>query len=179
MQPHAQYGAEPPAGQLDPLEPFTYTVLGELIKEWAHQFPDAQVHIGGDEINFNCWKTSDRLRDFISNRSHRAKYEEALPPILKSVLDENRMRRTASGSQSGEDKLLEVYLDRAMGMFLSQGKRPIVWEEIVLEHNVKVPDSTIVQVWKSASNAKRGTLCERLDPCFSRSADISKVTHDD
>lgn len=153
MEPHATYGAEPPAGQLDPLEPFTYTVLDGLIKEWAHQFPDVQVHAGGDEINFDCWKTSDRLQDYISNPSHRAKYEEALPPV--SVL-ENRMKRTSSRSQSGEDKLLEVYLDRAMGMYLSQGKRPIVWEEIVLEHNVKVPESTIVQVWKSASNAKRG-----------------------
>lgn len=68
------------------------------------------------------------------------------------------MSRTKSGKQSGEDKLLEVYLDRAMGMFLAQGKRPIVWEELALEHNVKLPDNAIVQVWKDAENAKRGNV---------------------
>jgi hexosaminidase len=152
-EPHPEYGAEPPAGQLDPLEPFTYTLLNGLIKEWAEQFPDAQVHTGGDEINYKCWKTSHRVRDYVSNPKRRAEYEKALPPLKA-----NKMIRTRSGAQSAEDKLLEVYLDRAMGMYLSQGKRPIVWEELALEHNVKLPDNVIVQVWKDADNAKRGML---------------------
>ncbi|KAG0240191.1 hypothetical protein BGX31_002180 [Mortierella sp. GBA43] len=156
MQPHAEYGAEPPAGQLDPLEPFTYSVLDGLIKEWAAQFPDVQVHAGGDEVNFNCWKTTDRLRDYIANPNHRADYEKALPPVHQVVLEKGGMKRTKSGSQNGEDKLLETFLDRSLGMYLAQGKRPIVWEELALEHNVKLPDSTIIQVWKSAKNAKRG-----------------------
>ncbi|KAI1319433.1 hypothetical protein EDD11_004010 [Mortierella claussenii] len=155
MQPHSQYAAEPPAGQLDPLEPFTYTVLNGLIKEWSVQFPDSQVHIGGDEVNFKCWKTSERLDDYIRHPDRRAHYEDALPPAVTNPQENNRMRRTKSGSQSGEDKLLELYLDKAFGMFMQHGKRPIVWEEIALEHNVQLPDSAIVQVWKNAGNAKR------------------------
>ncbi|KAF8951762.1 hypothetical protein BGZ46_003804, partial [Entomortierella lignicola] len=154
-QPHQTYAAEPPAGQLDPLEPFTYTILDTLVKEWTAQFPDNQVHIGGDEINFDCWKTSDRLRDYIDHADHRARYEDALLPTVINTASGNAMRRTTSGSQSGEDKLLELYLNKALGMFLAQGKRPIVWEEMALEHNVMLPDSAIVQVWKNAGNAKR------------------------
>ncbi|KAF9387110.1 hypothetical protein BGX21_000649 [Mortierella sp. AD011] len=154
-QPHQKYAAEPPAGQLDPLEPFTYTVLDSLVKEWTAQFPDKQAHMGGDEINFNCWKTSDRLRDYIEHANHRAQYENALLPALTNAAPENNMRRTTSGKQSGEDKLLEVYLNRTFGMFLAQGKRPIVWEELALEHNLALPDSAIVQVWKNAANAKK------------------------
>ncbi|KAG0322105.1 hypothetical protein BGZ99_003526 [Dissophora globulifera] len=163
-QPHAQYAAEPPAGQLDPLEPFTYTVLDGLVKEWAAQFPDSQVHMGGDEVSLNCWRSSERLKDYIRHPSHRKDYEKALPPTVTPLSSSQAsspsksdllMRRTGSGSQSGEDRLLEVYLDRAVAMFLEQDKRPIVWEELALEHNVKLPDSAIVQVWKSASNAKR------------------------
>ncbi|KAF9349011.1 hypothetical protein BGX26_012636 [Mortierella sp. AD094] len=154
-QPHQKYAAEPPAGQLDPLEPFTYTVLDTLVKEWTAQFPDNQAHLGGDEVNFECWKTSDRLRDYIEHPDHCAQYESVLLPTPENAAPENSMRRTTSGRQSGEDKLLELYLNKAFGMFLAQGKRPIVWEEMALEHNVMLPDSAIVQVWKNAGNAKR------------------------
>ncbi|KAF9114917.1 hypothetical protein BGX27_009464 [Mortierella sp. AM989] len=155
-QPHQKYAAEPPAGQLDPLEPFTYTVLDTLIKEWGAQFPDNQVHVGGDEINFHCWKTSPRLRDYIEHANRRDEYESALMPTAVNVAPGNNMRRTGSiNHQSGEDKLLEVYLTKAFSMFMAQGKRPIVWEEMALEHNVMLPDSVIVQVWKNAGNAKR------------------------
>ncbi|KAF9302927.1 hypothetical protein BGZ74_004648 [Mortierella antarctica] len=151
--PHSDYAAEPPAGQLDPLEPFTYSVLDGLVQEWAAQFPDKHVHIGGDEVSFNCWKTSQRLKDYIDKPEKRRELESKLPPV--SPEGQDTMRQTRSGSQSGEDKLLQVYLDRAIGMYLNQKKIPIVWEEIALEHNVQLPESTVVQVWKSAGNAKK------------------------
>ncbi|KAF9916497.1 hypothetical protein BX616_003602 [Lobosporangium transversale] len=155
MEPHRKYAAEPPAGQLDPLEPFTYILLDNLIQEWGVQFPDKHVHVGGDEVNFDCWKTSKRLRDYIEHAGRRGQYEDALLPTVTSPSKENKMRTTRAGPQSGEDKLLELYLDKVFGMFMAQGKRPIVWEEIALEHKVKLPDSAIVQVWKNAVNAKR------------------------
>ncbi|KAF9585402.1 hypothetical protein BGW38_002550 [Lunasporangiospora selenospora] len=157
IQPHAQYSAEPPAGQLDPLEPFTYSVLDTLVKEWTAQFPDPLVHAGGDEINFDCWKTSPRLKDYIEHHSSREGYEGALSPVgnLPGPNDPNAMKRTRSGKQSGEDKLLEVFVDRVMEMYLSKGKRPIVWEEVALEHTVNLPKSAIVQVWKNARSTKR------------------------
>lgn len=155
--PHSSYAAEPPAGQLDPLEPFTYSVLGGLVKEWAAQFPDKHVHIGGDEINFNCWKTSQKLKDYIEKPGTRQELESRLPPVLPEGQD--TMRQTQSGSQSGEDKLLQVYLDRAIGMYLNQKKIPIVWEEMALEHSVQLPESTVVQVWKNAGNAKKSKPC--------------------
>ncbi|KAF9132872.1 hypothetical protein BGW39_011165 [Mortierella sp. 14UC] len=163
--PHRTYAAEPPAGQLDPLEPFTYTVLDTLVKEWSAQFPDSQAHIGGDEVNMNCWKTSQRLSDYIKNVNHRADYEKNIMPIpvVNAQADNSDyMTRTSAGAasgkdtkQSGEDRLLELYLDRIFAMFLAQGKRPIVWEEMALEHNVRLPNSTIIQVWKDATNVKK------------------------
>lgn len=150
--PHSTYAAEPPAGQLDPLEPFTYTVLDTLVKEWSGLFPDSQAHIGGDEVNMNCWKTSKRLSDYIYNENHRAEYEKAIMPVVDTP---NPTTRTAAGRQSGEDRLLELYLDRIFAMFIAQGKRPIVWEEMALEHNVRLPSSAIIQVWKDATNAKK------------------------
>ncbi|KAG0216523.1 hypothetical protein BGX28_000037 [Mortierella sp. GBA30] len=154
-QPHSKYAAEPPAGQLDPLEPFTYTLLDGLVKEWAAQFPDKQVHIGGDEINAECWRLSDRLKDYIQNPGSRPAYEEPLLSVAENTAAGNEMLRTSSGSQSGIDRLLELYLEKVFGMYLAQGKRPIVWEEIALEHNVRLPSSAIVQVWKNSRNAKR------------------------
>jgi hexosaminidase len=154
--PHSTYAAEPPAGQLDPLEPFTYTVLDTLVKEWSGQFPDSQAHVGGDEVNMNCWKSSKRLSDYIANENHRAAYEKAIMPFVDTQPDDTKATRTMKGRQSGEDKLLELYLDRIFAMFIAQGKRPIVWEEMALEHNVRLPSSAIIQVWKNAINAKKG-----------------------
>ncbi|KAF9550844.1 hypothetical protein EC957_011391 [Mortierella hygrophila] len=151
-QPHSKYAAEPPAGQLDPLEPFTYTVLDTLVKEWSGLFPDSQAHIGGDEVNMNCWKSSKRLSDYITNENHRAEYEKTIMPVVDTP---NPTTRTGAGRQSGEDRLLELYLDRIFAMFIAQGKRPIVWEEMALEHNVRLPNSAIIQVWKDATNAKK------------------------
>ncbi|KAG0286898.1 hypothetical protein BGZ97_007270, partial [Linnemannia gamsii] len=153
--PHSTYAAEPPAGQLDPLEPFTYTVLDTLVKEWSGQFPDSQAHVGGDEVNMNCWKSSKRLSDYIANENHRAAYEKAIMPFVDTQPDDTKATRTMKGRQSGEDKLLELYLDRIFAMFIAQGKRPIVWEEMALEHNVRLPSSAIIQVWKNAINAKK------------------------
>ncbi|KAF9408589.1 hypothetical protein BGZ94_002256 [Podila epigama] len=159
--PHSKYAAEPPAGQLDPLEPFTYKVLEGLIEEWAGQFPDKHVHIGGDEINYNCWRMSARLREYIEVPERRLALEEVLPKVPEpptttaTTTTEIKMRRTRSGHPDGEDALLAVYLDRAIGMYLNQRKIPIVWEEIALEHNVRLPDNTVVQVWKNAKNAKK------------------------
>lgn len=156
VQPHSKYTAEPPAGQLDPLEPFTYKVMDGLIKEWSSQFQDNQVHIGGDEINFDCWKTSERLKDYIDHPSSREGYESKLPPAIMNQDEKNQMKQFGgSGSQSGEDKLLDLYLSKVLGMYLQQGKRPIVWEELALEHRVKLPESVIVHVWKNARNAKK------------------------
>ncbi|KAF9972447.1 hypothetical protein BGZ73_004429 [Actinomortierella ambigua] len=170
-QPHQTYAAEPPAGQLDPLEPFTYKLLYTLIGEWATQFPDKQAHVGGDEVNFNCWKTNERIRDYIQHSGRRnelteqlleALRQEDVPQLVDMMKDEGSSGSGFSTAgthalrgQSGEDKLLDFFLTRLFRMYEERGKTPIVWEEMAIEHDVKLPESAIVQVWKKAANARK------------------------
>lgn len=48
-----------PTGQKGPLNPArneTYGMLWTLIREVVERFPDAYLHLGGDEVPFDCWQ---------------------------------------------------------------------------------------------------------------------------
>jgi N-acetyl-beta-hexosaminidase len=53
------YGASgAPDGSLGPMDPtknFTYAFVAKFFREVAKVFPDKFLHIGGDEVDFNCW----------------------------------------------------------------------------------------------------------------------------
>ena len=60
--------AEPPAGQLNPVNENLYPILGELYKDLIEAFTpmhseDAlkMFHLGGDEVNFRCWQKSPEI----------------------------------------------------------------------------------------------------------------------
>lgn len=50
--PWRQYCIQPPCGQLNPINPNTYKVLGQIFKDLVSVFPKGEVyHMGGDEVN--------------------------------------------------------------------------------------------------------------------------------
>lgn len=42
-------------GPINPAQNETYEFLWTLLQEVASVFPDSYVHLGGDEVPFNCW----------------------------------------------------------------------------------------------------------------------------
>ena len=53
-----------PNGQLGPLDPTqnaTYTALWLLLREATQVFPDTYLHLGGDEVPFDCWQVCNLL----------------------------------------------------------------------------------------------------------------------
>jgi hexosaminidase len=61
---------------LDPTREETYTFISGFLSEMAGIFPDAYVHVGGDETPAPDWKTSSRIRSFMS--AHGLKDSDAL-----------------------------------------------------------------------------------------------------
>lgn len=52
-------GQERPTGALGPMNPVrnsTYELLWAFLREAAAVFPDTYVHLGGDEVPFDCWQ---------------------------------------------------------------------------------------------------------------------------
>lgn len=43
-------------GPVNPARNETYALLWKLLREAAAVFPDSYIHLGGDEVPFDCWK---------------------------------------------------------------------------------------------------------------------------
>eukprot|EP00891_Asterochloris_glomerata_P006265 jgi/Astpho2/6265/e_gw1.00088.42.1_t len=52
-------------GPLNPARNETYTFLWRLLREAAQVFPDTYVHLGGDEVPFDCWESNPEVQDWM------------------------------------------------------------------------------------------------------------------
>ena len=86
---------------LDPSKEEVYTFLDRFFGEMASLFPDAFMHIGGDEVTPRQWNASARVQDFIYRNNLRG----------------------AHGIQAHFNK-------RVNDIFTRHGKRMIGWDEI-------------------------------------------------
>jgi hexosaminidase len=53
---------------MDPTEERTYKFLDKFIGEMARLFPDAYIHIGGDEVNGKPWDENPKIQKFMHSR---------------------------------------------------------------------------------------------------------------
>jgi len=44
---------------MNPINPMVYDFVQNFLSEVATLFPDNWLHLGGDEINYNCWNTTE------------------------------------------------------------------------------------------------------------------------
>lgn len=63
-------------GPLDPTRNSTYNALWLLFREAAQVFPDSYLHLGGDEVPFDCWQVRQAAHCFCDHNGHS---EENLP----------------------------------------------------------------------------------------------------
>ncbi|XP_073007940.1 beta-hexosaminidase 2-like [Typha latifolia] len=127
-----QLAAEPGTGQLNPLNPKTYRVVRNVLRDVAELFPESFLHAGGDEVNTACWEDDPTVKSFIAaGGTHDELLElfiNATRPLVTSLLN-----RTV-----------------------------VYWEDVLLGPNVKVdatalpPETTVLQTWNNGpANTKR------------------------
>nr|WP_154324472.1 family 20 glycosylhydrolase [Pantoea sp. 201603H] len=70
---------------LDPSNEQVYRVIDTLIGEMAAIFPDAYLHIGGDEVDATQWKASAQIQQFM--KAHQLQDEHALQAYFNQRLE--------------------------------------------------------------------------------------------
>lgn len=62
---------EPPCGQLNPANPSMYRVLRDLYRDIAETLPHpALLHMGGDEVFFGCWNSSEEITNYMQQQNY-------------------------------------------------------------------------------------------------------------
>lgn len=115
---------EPPPGQLEILKDETYDVVGKIYTELSEIFPDNIFHVGGDELQANCYKDSTTVRDWFCE-------------------NENRTFKD----------LTQHWIDRAVPIFKQVPERRLMmWEDVITSHDAgahHVSKDVIVQSWSN------------------------------
>eukprot|EP00088_Acartia_fossae_P031560 TRINITY_DN3242_c0_g1_i11.p1 TRINITY_DN3242_c0_g1~~TRINITY_DN3242_c0_g1_i11.p1 ORF type:complete len:644 (-),score=150.03 TRINITY_DN3242_c0_g1_i11:691-2586(-) len=78
QEPWQKYCVEPPCGQLNPVNDNLYPELGKLYSDFYDLFQTDQFHMGGDEVNLNCWNTSAEIRAYLNENGQTGTEEELL-----------------------------------------------------------------------------------------------------
>ena len=78
QEPWQDYCVEPPCGQINPVNQNVYPVLGKLYQDFFELFDVEMFHMGGDEVNLNCWNTTEEVRQHLEARGQTGTETELL-----------------------------------------------------------------------------------------------------
>jgi len=105
------------------------SILGECTGKQASTtdapsglFPDAMIHLGGDEVDTSCWTADEDISAWLADQGMT------------------------------EDEGYAYFVGRASDIAVSQGRRPIQWSEVYDHFGTDLNKGTIVHVWKSVTN---------------------------
>ncbi|XP_021092628.1 beta-hexosaminidase subunit alpha isoform X3 [Heterocephalus glaber] len=115
------YSGSRPSGDFGPVNPIlnsTYEFMSLFFLEISSVFPDFYLHLGGDEVDFTCWKSNPDIQAFMKKRG----------------FDDFR-------------QLESFYIQMLLDIISAYNKGYVVWQE-VFDNKVKVRPDTIVQVWR-------------------------------
>ncbi|CAL8320516.1 unnamed protein product [Lota lota] len=116
------YSGSSPTGTFGPVNPIlntTYDFMKLLFKEISAVFPDPYVHLGGDEVDFSCWKSNPDITKFMEQHSFGQDYS----------------------------KLESFYIQKLLDIVNTTQKGYMIWQE-VYDNGVKLKPETLIHVWK-------------------------------
>ncbi|XP_053725435.1 beta-hexosaminidase subunit beta isoform X1 [Synchiropus splendidus] len=116
------YSGSAPSGSFGPVNPIlnsTYDFMSQFFAEISTVFPDAYVHLGGDEVDFTCWKSNPDIQKFMEQQGFGKDYS----------------------------KLESFYIQKLLEIVTATKKGYMIWQE-VFDNGVKLNPDTVIHVWK-------------------------------
>uniref|UniRef100_K9IYG5 Beta-hexosaminidase n=1 Tax=Desmodus rotundus TaxID=9430 RepID=K9IYG5_DESRO len=116
------YSGSQPSGTFGPVNPIlnsTYEFMNTFFLEVTSVFPDFYLHLGGDEVDFACWRSNPDIQAFMKKKGFGNDFKQLESFYIQTLLD-----------------IVSAY-----------GKGYVVWQE-VFDNKVKVRPDTIIQVWR-------------------------------
>ncbi|XP_012774236.1 beta-hexosaminidase subunit beta isoform X1 [Maylandia zebra] len=116
------YSGSKPSGSFGPVNPIlntTYDFMAQFFTEISTVFPDGYVHLGGDEVDFTCWKSNPDIQKFMEQQHFGDDYR----------------------------KLESFYIQKLLDIVTSTKKGYLIWQE-VFDNGVKLKADTLIHVWK-------------------------------
>ena len=102
---------------LDVSKAETFAVLDDVLGDAAKLFPDAFVHLGGDEVDTSCWASTPSIRQWLQQRNY-----------------------TTADAYA-------YFVSKAAKLARAHEKRPVQWAEVFDQFGATLDKRTIVHVW--------------------------------
>ncbi|KAJ8417241.1 hypothetical protein AAFF_G00284680 [Aldrovandia affinis] len=116
------YRGTVPSGTFGPVNPTvsaSYQFMARLLEEISAVFPDSYVHLGGDEVDFSCWKSNPDVRDFMEKMGFGADFT----------------------------KLEAFYMENILKIAVALNKTTVLWQD-VFDYHENIPMETVLHIWK-------------------------------
>ncbi|XP_075234714.1 chitooligosaccharidolytic beta-N-acetylglucosaminidase-like [Lycorma delicatula] len=156
-EPWGSYCGEPPCGQLNPLIANVYDTLEGLYREYLRLFQTNIFHMGGDEVSFASWLTSEDIVDWIYSNSTVVNNGTKTPDELDSMSTKLMLYEP-----SMKEKLIElhsIFQEKALNKLINIDKNKkidiILWSNELIEIkniNYLKMHNYIIQVWTPAND---------------------------
>lgn len=108
---------------LNPASPDTLTLINAVLKELVALAPDTYFHLGGDEVNTDCWTNTPAIVAWMAAQN---------PPLTA-------------------DTTYEYFVSKVDQMALDLNRVPVRWEEVWKHFGTQLDPRTIIHVWLSSA----------------------------